>query len=230
MVLDGVRLGTLPAAAPFRVEAGRRTLELRAKGFHPTTRNVEVAAGGVARETVMLVALPPERPPTATASPVRGSAARAARRRRARRDPGRGQRAPRLGVRGRPAERCSSPAASALLVRKGIVDDYNNDCPGLGVAQPADCDSKIESARTWLTVVDRQPRRRRRVRARRSHARRHRGRPDAPVRRRRGERPAGRLRTFIARQRRHALVRGLVLSDPAVDRLTESSCRVIHTT
>jgi hypothetical protein len=39
-----------------------------------------------------------------------------------------------------------------LLVRKGIVDDYNIKCPGLGVGQPADCDDKIASARTWLTV------------------------------------------------------------------------------
>ena len=39
-----------------------------------------------------------------------------------------------------------------MLVRKGIVDDYNDRCPGLGAAQPADCDGKIESARTWLTV------------------------------------------------------------------------------
>ncbi|MDB5213203.1 MAG: hypothetical protein JWO86_1130, partial [Myxococcaceae bacterium] len=60
VVLDGVRLGTLPAAAPFRVEAGRRTLELRAKGFHPTARNIEIAPGSVTRETMNLVALAPE--------------------------------------------------------------------------------------------------------------------------------------------------------------------------
>lgn len=144
VVLDGVRLGTLPSAAPFRVEAGKRSLELRAKGFHPTTRAIEVPAGGVARETVTLVALSVDAAASAAAGSPRDDESRS--------DPGRTQRL--LGW-------TFAGIGGALLVtggvgfvvRKGRVDDYNSSsCPGLGAAQPAECDDKIESARTWLTV------------------------------------------------------------------------------
>ena len=147
VVLDGVRLGTLPSAAPFRVEAGKRTLELRAKGYHATTRTIEVPAGATARETVALVTLP-----------VEGAAAGAGPAKLpprdddgARTDPGRGQRL--LGwAFGGTGGALLLAGGVGLLVRKGIVDDYNERCPGLGVVQPADCDDKVESARTWLTV------------------------------------------------------------------------------
>ena len=154
VLLDGVRLGALPMAAPFRVEAGRRTLELRAKGFHPSARNVEIAAGTVTRETVMLVALPPESATNGNGEPgAHGAGGReASGAAGADADPGRGQRL--LGW----AFAATGGAllvtgGVAFLVRKGIIDDYNNNCPGLGVNQPADCDGKIESARTWLTVA-----------------------------------------------------------------------------
>ena len=48
-----MRLGTTPG--PFRVEAGKRTLEIRARGFVSTTRAVEIPGAGTARETVTLV-------------------------------------------------------------------------------------------------------------------------------------------------------------------------------
>ncbi len=157
VLLDGVRLGTLPATAPFRVEVGRRTLELRAKGFHPSARNVEIGSAGVTRETVMLVALSPDANSDATASGEPGARSSGAGGRDASNsagadtDPGKGQRI--LGW----AFAATGGAllvtgGVAFLVRKGIIDDYNNNCPGLGVNQPADCDGKIESARTWLTV------------------------------------------------------------------------------
>jgi hypothetical protein len=152
--LDGVRLGALPATAPFRVEAGKRTLALRAKGFHPTARSIEVPAGGVARETVMLVALPDAASGANNGETNAGGGA-------ARRsgdgqdfdhDPGRGQRLLGWAFAGVGGALLVTGGVG-LLVRKGIVDDYNIKCPGLGAtAQPADCDSKIESARTWLTV------------------------------------------------------------------------------
>jgi len=147
VVLDGVRLGSLPVTTPFRVEAGKRTLELRAKGFHPTTRAIEVPAGGVARETVTLVALPVEVAGTGTGAAIGGRGQRDA----GEADPGRGQRL--LGW----AFAATGGAlvitgAVGLVIRKGIVDDYNVKCPGLGVGQPADCDDKIETARTWQTV------------------------------------------------------------------------------
>lgn len=151
VVLDGVRLGTLPAAAPFRVEAGKRTLELRAKGFHATTRSIEVPAGTVARETVSLVPLPVESP----LAPGTGAEAGKPTSRRGdddgHGDPGRGQRLLGWAFVGTGAALLVTGGVG-FLVRKGIVDDYNERCPGLGVGQPADCDDKIESARTWLTV------------------------------------------------------------------------------
>jgi hypothetical protein len=143
VMLDGVRLGVLPAASAFRVEAGRRTLELRAKGFHPSARSIEVPAGAVARETVMLVAMPAE---VAGDGTTGGRGAR-----EGDRDPGRGQRVLGWAFAGAGAAMLVTGGVG-MLVRKGIVDDYNERCPGLGAAQPADCDGKIDSARTWLTV------------------------------------------------------------------------------
>jgi hypothetical protein len=68
------------------------------------------------------------------------------------RDPGRGQRLLGWAFTGVGGALLVTGAVG-ILVRKGIVDDYNIQCPGLGATlQPADCDSKIESARTWLTV------------------------------------------------------------------------------
>ena len=148
--LDGVGLGVLPVAGPFRIEAGRRTLEIRAKGFHATTRSIEVPAGGISRETVTLVALAPESPggPSvaatakgAASSPLEPAAS----------DVGGNQRLVGWIFTGTGAALLITGGVG-LLVRKGIVDDYNIQCPGLGVGQPADCGSKIELAKTWLTA------------------------------------------------------------------------------
>lgn len=141
VVLDGVVLGKLPQAAPLRAEAGRRTLEVRKRGFHAASRAVEIAPGAVARETVTLVALPPDAPAARGASGAAGHDE----------DRGRGQRLLGWVFTGTGGAFVGAGAVS-LLVRKGIVDDYNEQCPGLGSAQPADCDAKIDSARTWLTV------------------------------------------------------------------------------
>ena len=146
VMLDGVRLGVLPAGTPFRVEAGRRTLELRAKGFHPSARSIEVPAGGVTRETLSLVALPPEAA-VGNGTTTGGTGAP----RDGERDPGRTQRVMGWAFAGTGAALLVTGGVG-MLVRKGIVDDYNDRCPGLGAAQPADCDGKIDSARTWLTV------------------------------------------------------------------------------
>jgi len=146
VVLDGVALGTLPAAAPFRVEAGRRTLELRAKGYHSTARTIEVPAGGVSRETMSLVAIAPE-PPSGGGTDGRGGGGGGG-------GDGDGGHTQRLlgwtlvGTGGA----LVVTGGVGLIVRKGIVDDYNVQCPGLGAAQPPTCDSKIDAARTWLTI------------------------------------------------------------------------------
>jgi hypothetical protein len=147
VMVDGVRLGVLPSATPFRVEAGKRTLELRLKGFHPSARAIEVPAGGVARETVTLVVMPAD---SASASDGGAGAPRGPAT-GGERDPGRSQRIIGWAFAGTGAALLVTGGVG-MLVRKGIVDDYNNRCPGLGAAQPADCDGKIDSARTWLTV------------------------------------------------------------------------------
>jgi hypothetical protein len=152
--LDGVRLGTLPGTTPFHVEAGRRILEVRAKGFHPSARNVEVSAGSVTRETVMLVALAPEETAAGGPEPRARGAASSDRGGGAGADSDTGHAQRLLGW----AFAATGGAllltgGAAFLVRKGIIDDYNNNCPGLGVSQPADCNGKIESSRTWLTVA-----------------------------------------------------------------------------
>jgi hypothetical protein len=146
--LDGVKLGTLPQSEPFRVEAGRRSLELRAKGFHPTSRSIEIPAGGAARETVQLVSMP-ERPT------AQGGGFTPGERGVTTVDEGRGQRVIGWSFAGAGAALLGAGAVS-LLVRKGFIDEYNADatCPGIGSSapQPARCEDRIESSRTWQTV------------------------------------------------------------------------------
>jgi hypothetical protein len=146
VMLDGVRLGVLPASSAFRVEAGRRTLELRAKGFHPSARAIEVPAGGVARETMILDVQPPDAPDASPGGPRGANGAVAVER-----DPGRGQRVIGWAFAGTGGALLVTGGVG-MLVRKGLVDDYNDRCPGLGAAQPADCEGTIDSARRWLTV------------------------------------------------------------------------------
>lgn len=147
--VDGVLVGVASAGTPLRVEAGRRTVEVRSKGHHPTTRAVEVPAGGVARETVSLVAMSKDDANLAAngggSGPGGGNAMRVDD------DPGRAQRVlgwAFVGVGGA----LLATGAVGLLIRKNIVDDYNVNCPGLGAAQPADCEDKVDSSRTWNTV------------------------------------------------------------------------------
>jgi hypothetical protein len=52
--LDGVDVGPLPLTSPVRVETGSRLLEVRAQGFYPVIRTIEITAGATARETVTL--------------------------------------------------------------------------------------------------------------------------------------------------------------------------------
>lgn len=146
--LDGVRIGA--GAGPFRVEAGRRTLEVRASGFQSTTRAVELPPGGVARETVTLVATPSASSPRDVAPEARGGPAED-RSRSPAADTGSAQRLLGWAFVGTGAALLATGGVG-LLVRKGIIDDYNATCPGLGVDQPASCDDQVSSSRTWLTV------------------------------------------------------------------------------
>lgn len=148
--LDGVRLGVGPG--PYRVEAGRRMLEVRAPGFQSTTRIVELLPGGVARETVTLVASPPARS-TAGLSPrpVLSGEERRLFPGPSTGDPGAGQRLLGWGFVGTGAALLATGGVS-LVVRNGIVDDYNASCPGIGAPQPPGCDDQVSASRTWLTV------------------------------------------------------------------------------
>jgi hypothetical protein len=149
VLVDGAPVGVASPGASFRVEAGRRTLEVRSKGHHATTRAVEVPAGGVARETVSLVAM--SNADGSGGGNSNSSGGSGGNMRAGEDDPGRGQRVlgwAFIGVGGA----LLATGAAGLLIRKGIVDDYNVNCPGLGAAQPANCEDKVESARTWNTV------------------------------------------------------------------------------
>jgi hypothetical protein len=146
VLVDGARIGTASGGAAFRVEAGTRALEVRAAGFHPTTRTIDVPPGGVARETISLVAIPPSSPAagaadTGPAGPTGGA------------DHGRGQRLVGWVLVGAGAAGLATGGV-ALLIRKGIVDDYNANCPGISpnVVQPPACADRVDAQDTWLTV------------------------------------------------------------------------------
>lgn len=145
VLVDGAPVGVASAGTSFRVEAGRRIIEVRSKGHHPTTRSVEVPAGGVARETISLVAMA-NADNTSGGGGALGPTGRAGDD-----DPGRGQRLLGWAFIGTGGALLATGAVG-LLIRKNIVDDYNANCPGLGAAQPAGCEDKVESARTWNTV------------------------------------------------------------------------------
>ena len=145
--VDGVRIGA--GSGPFRVEAGKRTLEVRGAGFHSTTRTVELPPGGVARETVTLVPSPAagSAPP-----PPAGGPRPDERPRPAQEDPGSGQRLLGWAFVGTGAALVATGGVG-MFVRKGIIDEYNaTTCPGLGVDQPKSCDDQVSASRTWLTV------------------------------------------------------------------------------
>jgi hypothetical protein len=150
--IDGVKVGS--GAGPFRVEAGKRTLEVRATGYQSTTRSVELPAGGIARETVSLVAAPDAAPGAGPQNgpPVASSGSQPDDRLRSQPDdPGHAQRLLGWGFVGVGVALLATGGVG-MIVRKGIVDDYNATCPGLGVDQPASCDELVSSSRAWLTL------------------------------------------------------------------------------
>ncbi|HXU61177.1 MAG TPA: hypothetical protein VN962_05705 [Polyangia bacterium] len=70
VVLEGEVRGTLPMEHPIRVRSGDCRFDVRAPGYEPVTRNVQIGAEGLTRETVHLspaapVATSPEPAPVA---------------------------------------------------------------------------------------------------------------------------------------------------------------------
>jgi hypothetical protein len=76
IVVNGEPMGALPLANPLRVPAGTTQLSVRAKGFTPALRTLELAAGSNQRERVVLLA--EEAPPPGGAAPAATTAAPAA--------------------------------------------------------------------------------------------------------------------------------------------------------
>lgn len=60
--VNGVDAGTLPLATPLRVLAGSVAIEVRAPNYLPVIRTVMVPSGGLARESVIMVATDPVSP------------------------------------------------------------------------------------------------------------------------------------------------------------------------
>jgi hypothetical protein len=60
--VDGIKMGVMPAAKPFRVEIGKRQLELRREGFNSVSRTVVVGEGATSRETVTMTPRESHRP------------------------------------------------------------------------------------------------------------------------------------------------------------------------
>jgi len=67
ILVNGEPMGTLPLASPLRVAAGTTQVSVRAKGFTPTLRTLELAPGSNERERVVLLAQ--EVPPPGEATP-----------------------------------------------------------------------------------------------------------------------------------------------------------------
>ena len=53
--VNGTDRGTFPQAARLRVRAGSAVVEIRAQGYMPVQRSIQVSAGGTAREAVQMI-------------------------------------------------------------------------------------------------------------------------------------------------------------------------------
>ena len=152
VLVDGAKVGALPMATPWRIEVGRRALEIRAPGYHSASRSTEIVAGRTTRETIEMVR--DESPPAGTTHTPGAGPSHPETRIVLGTDPGGAQRT--LGWVG-------VGTGAALLVtgvvgiiaRQSAVSSYNDDksCPGRGSAQqPTACQDYISSADTWRTI------------------------------------------------------------------------------
>jgi hypothetical protein len=74
ILVNGESVGTLPLPAPLRVTAGTTQLSVRAKGYTPSVRTLELAVGANQREHVVLLAQEATAPPAEPAAPAPATA------------------------------------------------------------------------------------------------------------------------------------------------------------
>ena len=138
--MNGARVGTLPLGKPLRVKAGNATLEVRAAHYLPSQRTVIVPRGGLARETVALVAVAAQPP-----SPPMGQG-----------DPDSHQGWPvrtKVGlVLGAAAVVSAAVGTTFLFVRDSRARDFNDAGCGTASLTPA-CDSLRNSEQAAVTWV-----------------------------------------------------------------------------
>lgn len=147
VVVDGAPVGVLPMTAPWRIEVGRRSLEIRARGYHSASRATEIVAGRTTRETIELVREEARPAPAAGGSPPTTHIVMQP-------DPGSTQRTVGwIGV-GTGAALLAT-GVIGLVARQSAVSSYNDDaaCPGRGSAQqPTSCQDYVSSANSWRTI------------------------------------------------------------------------------
>lgn len=145
VLVDGKRIGSMPVTA--RVEAGQRTLLVRAQGYHATSRVVQIPPGASARETIELTVAPEDRAPNAGGGGTGTTVIVAGESGGMQRTLGWAS----IGV----GAAFMVTGTIGLAMRQSAVTSYNEDktCPGLGKPnQPPGCEDKISRADTWQTV------------------------------------------------------------------------------
>ncbi|WP_394827140.1 PEGA domain-containing protein [Pendulispora albinea] len=150
--VDGGKVGQLPLAHGLRLEAGGRTLELRAPGYQSTSRMVTILPDKTARETIELrplrrpdpdqTTVPGQPPPRASNPPPDAK-------------PGSTQRTVGWILTGAGGAAIVTGIVG-LIVRNAEVSGYNDDpqCPGMNspLPNPPQCQSHVSAADRWKIV------------------------------------------------------------------------------
>lgn len=153
LFIDGVSAGRLPLQRAARVTVGTHRLEVKAPGFVPSARTVEVTAGAILRETFDLG--------RESSDPARTSSDPAAR------ATGGESRVPDAPPPVSSTQRtlgwtlvgvgiaAGAFAGVSFVLHEGQIRAYNDDaaCPGRAQAvQPGACADRIDAADRWLTI------------------------------------------------------------------------------
>ncbi len=149
--VDGLKVGTIPTPKPFRVEIGKRQLELRRAGFNSASRTVVVGEGSTSRETVTMS--PREAHRTDGDGPSAGGVGRGG-----------------AGLGDAPSSGGASVARTAgwvlvaagggaaifggagLLVRESATSNYNANQSCGQVPLPAECQDQVSARDRWTVL------------------------------------------------------------------------------